>query len=304
MSVPHISLTRLVVVIVPSWTRGPGEPAPALGRQKLVFPHQPQNSSFRGSDASMTKSSPDFAISFPMKGDIGQDGLDMLHQFSIATRPLGAGSDSCGGWSYLGLKLPIDGRAVQAPDTADPDQGIGFLRGGRGGPADLLGLRGGKGKPFSSRSIFFWRSSLSMVTSPNFCWSWAISRSRASLGYFFRAAPPGFKKLPSPFEIRAAVTPISLESSSRSSPRKRRKTISSFRRVEKRCDPLPTRPGSSPVALRAPSNDPGLASPSLFRSIEAPPRVSYFTLIGVQKNCRPMDLYFYFIGTWFHFLAG
>ena len=63
-----------------------------------------------------------------------------------------------------------------------------------------------------------------------------------------------------------------------------------LRRAEKSCDPLPTRPGSSPVALRAPSDDPGLASPSLFRSIEAPPRIFYFTLIGVQKNCRPNQL--------------
>ncbi|HAY22444.1 MAG TPA: hypothetical protein DCY27_09830 [Desulfobacterales bacterium] len=40
-----------------------------------------------------------------------------------------------------------------------------------------------------------------------------------------------------------------------------RKTVSTFRRAEKRCCPLPIKPGSSPVALRAPSDDPGLTSP-------------------------------------------
>jgi hypothetical protein len=80
--------------VMDSWPRGA---APAMRRQELVFSHQTQNPSFRGSDASIAESGPHFAISFPMKRALGQDGLDMLHQLSIATRPLRSWShDSIG----------------------------------------------------------------------------------------------------------------------------------------------------------------------------------------------------------------
>jgi hypothetical protein len=94
------------------------------------------------------------------------------------------------GWLRLGETLPRHGGAPQAPNAADPDQRITFLCGGRGGPAHLLDLRRGKGRPSSRCSISFWRSSLSMLTSPSFCCNRAISRSRASWGCFFSTARP------------------------------------------------------------------------------------------------------------------
>ena len=150
--------------------------------------------------------------------------------------------------------LPIQSGARQTPHSADPDQAIRLPGGGRGGPAHLLDLRRDKGRPSSRCSIFFWRSSLSMVTSPSFCRNRAISSSRASWGRFFSSAWPARRNWSRHFDSRAAVIPSSRESSSRSSPRSRRKTISIFRRAEKRLIPWP---GPSPVTLRAPSDGSG-----------------------------------------------
>ena len=117
--------------------------APALRRQKLVFPHQTQHAPFRGSDPGISQSSPDLAVSFAMKRGLGQDGLDFFDQLNIAAWPLRSGARGvrwlilvC--WLILVLPLPIESGAGPLPNPANPDQGVRFLRRERGGPAHRL----------------------------------------------------------------------------------------------------------------------------------------------------------------------
>ena len=83
-------------------------------------------------------------------------------------------------------------------------------------------------------SIFRLSSSTSMVVCPNFSRRPAISLSRKSLGCFFRDSAPADRNASRHLVKRAAVTPNSRESSSMSSPRSRRSTISVFSLAEKR----------------------------------------------------------------------
>jgi hypothetical protein len=204
---------------------GSGGASPAVGRQELVFPQQTQDPPFLSPEPGITQPGPHLAVSFAMKGGLSQDGFEVLHQVMISTWPSRSWSRDGPGWFRFEETLPMHRGAPQEPNTANPDQGIRFLRGGRGGPAHLLNLRRGKGRPSSRCSIFFLRSSFSMVTSPSFCCIRTISRSRGSGGRFFSTAWPAVRNCSRHFESRAALTPSSRESNSRSSPRNRRKTI-------------------------------------------------------------------------------
>ena len=117
-------------------------------------------------------------------------------------------------------------------------------RGGRRGPGrSVCPVEGEADRPTASASSgqkggrpgSRWSSSsLSMVSSPTLARSRAISSSRSSAGRLFRAAWPPARKSSRQPERVAAVTPSSRERSSRSSPRRRRRTASVLRWAEKR----------------------------------------------------------------------
>jgi hypothetical protein len=142
-----------------------------------------------------------------------------------------------------------------------------------------------------------------MVTSPSFCCSRAISRSRGAWGRFFSTAWPAVRNCARHFESQAALTPSSRESNSRSSPRNRRKTISTFRWAEKRLGPLPTRPGlnrgclpdlacgdsvplirasaSPPCKKLVPAGEPRWPRPAAGQTVtKGVPRLNFFNQVG------------------------
>ena len=119
-----------------------------------------------------------------------------------------------------------------------------------------------------------------MVTSPSFCCSRAISRSRASGVRFFSTAWLARINCLRHWESRAAVTPGSWESSSRSSPRQTRNMLSSYRRAGNRFPLLSATPGPSPVALRPPSAGSANLDVDPLRHLLGS---FHFTQIGVQK---------------------
>src|SRR3954452_7884939 len=83
-----------------------------------------------------------------------------------------------------------------------------------------------------------------MVSWPTFDRRRAISSSRSSAGRLLRDALPPSRKAALQEDSVAAVTPSSLESASRSSPRRRRRTASVLRLAEKR-----PRSGASALVL-------------------------------------------------------
>ena len=211
--------------IMVAWARGS---APTMRCQESIFPHQPQYSSFRGTNTGITQSCPNLAIALTREGRVNQYGSNVLHQHLIRA---GSGRSRTLARAIRlrsPLTLRIKGRTGQAPDPTDSSQRIDFMGGGRGGLAYFLDLRHRKGRPDSSRSTFWWRSSHSMVTSPNFSLSWAISASFFSLGSFFREAWPACRNFSRHWESWAAVTRNSRESNSISSPCSRRKTMAAF----------------------------------------------------------------------------
>src|SRR5215213_4526892 len=104
--------------------------------------------------------------------------------------------------------------------------------GGRDLPAHDLGLRRAKGRSTSKRSIFASKSSVVIVSSPTLACSRSISASRASAGRLFSDASPPARNWSRQPLSSAAVTPSSRETSSRSSPRRSRSTVSCLRRAD------------------------------------------------------------------------
>jgi hypothetical protein len=83
----------------------------------------------------------------------------------------------------------------QAPNATDLDHGIAFMGGGRGGPAHLLDLRCGKGKPLSNLSIFFWGSSFFHGHFPQLLLEPGDFQVPAIVDGFFQGRLPGLEKL-------------------------------------------------------------------------------------------------------------
>src|SRR6187200_2213742 len=104
--------------------------------------------------------------------------------------------------------------------------------GGRDLPAHDLGLRRAKGRSTSRRSIFASRSSAVIVSSPTLACSRSISASRALAGRLLSDASPPARNWSRQPLSSAAVTPSSRETSSRSSPRRSRSTVSCLRRAD------------------------------------------------------------------------
>src|SRR3974377_1661287 len=90
--------------------------SPALRRQQLVFPHQPQHPPFGGPDPGIPQSGPDLTIDFPMKGAGGEGGFEVRHKVMIGTGPYRP-------WPLRRLAplmptLPIEGGALKTPYPA------------------------------------------------------------------------------------------------------------------------------------------------------------------------------------------
>src|SRR5689334_5662694 len=160
-----------------------------------------------------------------MERRLGEDAPDMADEFLVRVGTQGA--------VFLGfrplldgdgplLALEVDRRAGQIPDAADAGQPVGSSGGGGDGLAYRLGLLGTKGRSPRHRWV---SSSLSMVSSPTLARSRAISSSRSSVGRLFNAAWPPARKSSRQPERVAAVTPSSRARSSRSSPRRSRRTV-------------------------------------------------------------------------------
>src|SRR3954471_21833488 len=130
------------------------------------------------------------------------------------------------------VAMAVDGRPRHAPDPRHPLQAIDLADGGRDLPAHDLGLRRAKGRSTSKRSIFASSSSAVIVSSPTLACSRSISASRASAGRLFSAASPPARNWSRQPLSSAAVTARSRETSSRSSPRSRRSTVSCLRRAD------------------------------------------------------------------------
>src|SRR5512133_2610328 len=213
--------------------------------QQVVLPHQPPHSSGRAADAGKAQTGPDLAVALAGETALGDRLLDVLQQGRVVARSHGAGPafghNRC-------LPVAIHGRRRNIPAAGDPRQAIDAIDGGRDRLAHGLDLRRAKGAPASRRAIFSRNSSVSMVISPTFPFSRAISLSRSSRSRSFSAASAASKARSCHSDNRAAVTLSSRASRSRGSPRSSQLTARSFRFAEKR------RAGGPPTDLSPPAS--------------------------------------------------
>src|SRR5512144_2186406 len=215
-----------------------------MRRQKVFLPHQPSLPSGRAADAGKAPTGPDLAVALAGETALGDGLLDVLQQGGVvATHGARAasGHDRC-------LPVAIHGCPRNIPAAGDPRQAIDAINGGRDRLAHGLDLRRAKGAPASRRAIFSRNSSVSMVISPTFPFSRAISLSRSSRSRSFSAASAASKARSCHSDNRAAMTLSSRATSSSGSPRSSRLTARSFRFAEKRC------PGGPPADLSPPAS--------------------------------------------------
>src|SRR3954454_20326922 len=196
-SLPHMTSTRSVV-IVPSWALEPrGRPARWCANRRAVLAHQPQDAAPAGADTGKAQPRPQLAVALAVEGAGSQELPDFPDQILVRHRAERPGS--LGGGSVGSVPMAVDGRARHAPQARDPLEAVDLVRGGRDLPAHDLGLRRAKGRSTSRRSIFAFRSSAVVVSSPTLACSRAISASRASAGRLFSdASPPARNELVAP----------------------------------------------------------------------------------------------------------
>src|SRR3954453_21613106 len=205
-------------------------PAGRLVRQQAVLAHEPQDAAPAGADAGEAQPRPQLAVALAVEGAGSQELPDFPDQILVQHRAERPGS--LGGGSVRSVPMAVDGRARHAPQARDPLEAVDLVRGGRDLPAHDLGLRRAKGRRTSRRSIFASRNSAVIVSSPTLACSRSISASRASAGRLFSDASPPARNWSRQPLSSAAVTPSSRETSSRSSPRRSRSTVSCLRRAD------------------------------------------------------------------------
>lgn len=259
----------------------PGAMTDTTGSKKIVLLHEPEDSSFGGPDSLESQPRPHLPIALTVKGRTTEKGTDLLNNLIIAQDTDWSSTPRSG---FRAATMKVEGRSWNFPHATNPGQAIAFSRGGREALAHFPRLLRDKGRFCSSLVIFSRRSSDYIVASPSFsrsCLISSVSRSSSLL----MAACPARRKSSLHREIRAAVVPHSLERSSKSSPRKRRKTIWPFDFAENR---LGLRAGPSPprgCCLRRPS------VPTLtFIHFGHLHYVLSYALLSVQVNCRLMYL--------------
>src|SRR5210317_1274608 len=199
-----------------------------LMHQQALLAHDPQHPARTGSDPGIAQAGPDLPVAFTMEGTVGKQPDDAFGQSRVGHRSLRSGTAARWARPGLGLAMPVDRRPATPPDAADLSQTVGACRGGRMRPAHRFDLRRRKGTPASRRSIFASSSSFDIVISPIFSRMAFNSRSLPSSGRVFSDAAPASRKLSRQRLRSAAVVPISRLTSSRSSPRRTRRTASSF----------------------------------------------------------------------------
>src|SRR5512147_3013692 len=177
--------------------------ADPVRRRQAVLPHQPAHPSGRAADAGKAQTGPDLAVALAGETALGDGLLDVLQQGGVVARTHGArpafGHNQC-------LPVAIHGCPRNIPAAGDPRQAIDAIDGGRDRLAHGLDLRRAKGAPASRRAIFSRNSSVSMVISPTFPFSRAISLSRSSRSRSFSAASAASKARSRHSDNRAAVT--------------------------------------------------------------------------------------------------
>lgn len=196
--------------------------------QKIVSLHESQDSSPGGADPLESPSHPDVPVALTVKGRFAENGVDLFDHLPIGER---ANRSPRPGHRLRPAPLKVQSRSRDLPHSTDSGQAVTFPVGGRDGLAHFLGLLRDKGRFCSSLLIFSRRSSDSMVAFPSFSRSRLIS-SLSGPFLFFRAACPAERNSSRHREIRGAVVPHSLESSSRSSPRSNLRTIWLFNLAE------------------------------------------------------------------------
>jgi len=247
--------------------------------KKIVLLHEPQDSSFGCADSFESQPRPHLPIALAMKGRTIEKGADFLDDLIIGQET---------GWSpvprsrFRAATLKVEARSWNFPDATDSGQAIAFSRGGREVLAHFLSLLRDKGRFCSSLLIFSRRSSDSIGASPSFSRSRFISSVSGS-SLLLMAACPAERKSSLHREMRAAVVPHSLERSSKSSPRRRRKTIWLFDLAENRWG---FRAGPSPAHAAVASDGP-LFVPLRSSILDTSIKVLFYALLSVQGNCRP-----------------
>src|SRR5215218_10359687 len=152
----------------------------------------------------------------------------------------------------------------------DPISAVDLGGGGRDLPAHRLDLLRPKGRCVSKRSIFASSSSAVIVSSPTLACSRPISASRASAGRLFSNASPAARNWSRQPLSSAAVTPSSRETSSRSSPRRRRSTASCLRRADIRRRGSGVGPSPPASWARSAGPTPTPAASSILHLLAAP----------------------------------
>ena len=130
---------------------GPAHPA---RRRQAVLVHQAAHPLLGRVQAGVAQPRPDLAVALSVKGAVGEHPPDRLDQSSVrhrARRPRPLPWRRRRGGSAA---QPVDARARDAPDAADPGDTVAAACGGRDDGAHRAGACAAKGAPASSRSTF------------------------------------------------------------------------------------------------------------------------------------------------------
>jgi len=173
------------------------------GSEKIVLLHEPQDSSFGGTDTFESQPCPHLPIALAMKRRVIEKRADLLDDLVIGRQ---TGWSPVPGTKLRAATLKVESRSWDPPDATDSGQAVAFSRGGREGLAHLLSPLRDKGRFCSSLLLFSRRSSDSIVASPSFSRSRLISSVSGS-SFLLMAACPAERKSSLHRDIEAAVMP-------------------------------------------------------------------------------------------------
>src|SRR3990172_8989270 len=240
---------------------------PAMRREQLVLPHQPQHARTRDANARQAQPRPRLAMTLTHERRGRQIGADRLQEHLIAdlglrTAPLGPQRDHI---AALGDSLGVDRRARELEHAAHALQPVaasgtrGDLRAHR---EDLLDPKGRRAC-LSRRRI-----SISMVSSPMRYLASSSCRVSGSSPRSRRPASNAASARSRQASSRYVSIASSRESASSGSPRSRRNTTSFLRFALQRLTPAPALGalGGPPIPRRAPCSATS-ATPDFFTAL-------------------------------------
>src|SRR5581483_7049443 len=212
----------------------PQDPLGPAGGQQASLPHQPKDPGLGRANPLHAKARPDLAVPFAQKRRGREHLPDVAGQRLVRVRRLRPSLGRLPGRLRGAALMVIERRPAQAPLLAHPDHTIAALLGRRRGAAHRVDLPATKGAPPRRRLTASRESSRRIVRSPTKAFSRAADGRDDELARLFRLAWPPAKNWSRHSAIRAAVTPNSRDTRSRSSPRSTRSTASTFLREEQR----------------------------------------------------------------------